>query len=124
MQNVNFDWLYIDDLMWIMNYFLTNNSLENLYNITTGKTTDIVSIAKIINKNSDFESEIKVQNPGLNREYSGDNHKLIKEIEKYDFTNMEDAIKKLMDYYRSNMGDLDLEIIKQDPYASKCTITR
>jgi len=124
MQNVNFDWLYIDDLMWIMNYFLTNNSLENLYNITTGKTTDIVSIAKIINKHSDFESEIKVLNPGLNSEYSGNNHKLIKEIEKYDFINIEDAIKKLMDYYRSNMNDLDLEIIKQDPYASKCTITR
>jgi UDP-glucose 4-epimerase len=124
MQNVYFDWLYIDDLMSIINYFLTNNPTENIYNITTGATTDILSIAKIINKISDFKSEIKVVNPGLNYEYSGNNQKLITEIEEYDFIDMTTAIKKLMDYYRSKMDEIDLEIIEKDPYASKCKLTK
>jgi UDP-glucose 4-epimerase len=124
MQNVYFDWLYIDDLMSIINYFLTNNPNENIYNITTGATTDILSIAKIINKISDFKSEIKVVNPGLNYEYSGNNQKLITEIEEYDFIDMTTAIKKLMDYYRSKMDEIDLEIIEKDPYASKCKLTK
>jgi len=122
MQNVYFDWLYIDDLMSIINYFLTNNPSENVYNITTGKTTDILSIAKIINKISDFKSSINVVNPGLNHEYSGNNQKLIREVGKYDFIDITTAIKKLMDYYNSNMDKIDLEIIKEDPYASKCKI--
>lgn len=124
MQNVYFDWLYIEDLMSIINYFLTNNPTENIYNITTGTTTDILSIAKIINKISDFKSEIKVVNPGLNYEYSGNNQKLITEIGEYDFIDMTTAIKKLMYYYRSKMDEIDIEIIEKDPYASKCKLTK
>ena len=103
-----------DDLMSIMSYFLVNNPSRNVYNVTTGKTTDILSIAKIINKLSDFESEIKVVNKGLNKEYSGNNQELIKEIGEYDFMNMEDSIKELMDYYSSCIDGIDFEIIKQD----------
>jgi len=122
MQNVYFDWLYIDDLMSIIKYFLSNNPSENIYNVTSGNTTDILSIAKIINNLSDFESQIEVVNKGLNREYSGSNRKLSDEIGKYEFSKMENSIKRLMDYYRLNMDKLDLTIIKDDPYASKCKI--
>jgi UDP-glucose 4-epimerase len=122
MQNVHFDWLYIDDLMSIMKYFLSNNPAENIYNVTSGKTTDIVSIAKIINNLADFESQINIRNKGLNREYSGSNRKLLDEIGEYEFIKIEDSIKKLMDYYKLNMDKLDLKIVKEDPYASKCKI--
>jgi len=124
MQNVYFDWLYIDDLMSILGYFLSHDPSENVFNITTGKTTDLISIAEIINNLSDFESEIKIVNEGLNKEYSGSNRKLIKEIGEFDFIEMEDSIKKLMGYYNSKIDDIDLEIIKQDPYASECKINK
>lgn len=122
MQNVYFDWLYIDDLMSIMKYFLLNNPSDNIYNVTSGKTIDIVSIAKIINNLSDFESQIEVVNKGLNREYSGSNRKLLDEIGKYEFIEIENSIKRLRDYYKLNIDKLDLKIVKQDPYASKCKI--
>ena len=124
MQNVYFDWIYIDDLMSILSYFLSNDPSKNVFNITTGKTTDLISIAEIINNLSDFESEIKIINEGLNKEYSGSNLELIKEIGEYDFIEMEDSIKKLMGYYNSKIDGIDLEIIKTDPYVSKCKINK
>jgi GDP-L-fucose synthase len=124
MQNVYFDWLYIEDLMHIIDYFLKNNPSSSIFNITTGKKIDLISIVKLINDLSDFQSEIKVVNPGMNREYSGDNHKLTGEIGDYNFMNMKEAIKKLMDFYHTNCDDLDLNIIQEDPFASRCRINR
>ena len=80
-QNVYFDWLYIEDLMKIIQYFIKNNPDSNIFNITTGKVTDIYSIAQMINKFSDFKSTINVINKGLNNEYSGNNERLMRELE-------------------------------------------
>lgn len=124
MQNVYFDWLYINDLMHIIAFFLKNNPSKNIYNITTGKKTDIISIARIINDISQFQSEITVVNKGLNQEYSGDNHRLIEEIGNYDFMKMEEAIGELIDFYKYNFDLLDLDAVRKDPYASKCKINR
>lgn len=124
MQNVYFDWLYIDDLNQIVEYFIKNSPSENIFNITTGKTTDLISIAKTINKYSEFKSEISIMNEGLNREYSGNNDRLINEIGRYEFISMENAIKKLMSYYKSNMDQINTEIVKKDPYVSKCKINK
>jgi GDP-L-fucose synthase len=122
MQNVYFDWLYIDDLMSIISYFLLNSPVEKDFNITTGKTHDLVSIAKIINKISNKQSKIEIVNNGLNKEYSGNNQKLLKEMGNYKFITMENAIERLMEFYSSHMDELDTDIIKRDPYASKCKI--
>jgi len=124
MQNVHFDWLFIDDLLQIIDYFIKKSPSEHIFNVTSGKTTDLVSIAKIINKNSDFKSDILIMNKGLNREYSGNNNKLMSEIGKYDFNNMENSIKKLMEYYKSNIHDINREIVKKDHYAAKCKINK
>jgi nucleoside-diphosphate-sugar epimerase len=124
MQNVYFDWLYILDLMHIIEFFLKNNPSKNMYNITSGTKTDILSIARIIDAISDFQSDITVVNNGLNREYSGNNYRLIAEIGKYEFMSMEDSIRHLIHFYKSNFDTLDLETIRKDPYASKCKINR
>lgn len=122
MQNVYFDWLYIDDLIVIISYFLLNDPVEKDFNITTGKTNDLVSIAKTINKLSSKQSKVEIVNKGLNKEYSGSNQKLLNEIGNYKFITMEKAIEKLMEFYSSKMDDLDTEIIRKDPYAAKCKI--
>jgi nucleoside-diphosphate-sugar epimerase len=124
MQNVYFDWVFIDDLLHIIEYFLKNNPSLNSYNITPEKATDILSIARIINQMSDFQSEIIIVNPGLNREYSGDNKNLKSEMGNYEFMSMDESIKRLIDYYQSNLDFLDLEIIREDPFASRCKINK
>lgn len=122
MQNVYFDWLYIEDLMNIIQYFIKNNPENNIFNLTSGKVTDIYSIAQMINDFSDFKSEINVKNHGLNQEYSGNNEKLVAELGNYNFINMEIALQKLIHYYKANIDNLDLDTVKKDPYASRCKI--
>jgi GDP-L-fucose synthase len=123
-QNVNFDWLYVEDLMHIVEYFLENDMKERAYNITTGKTIDLITIANIINDHSSFTSDIIVENEGLNHEYSGNNDRLINEIGHINFTSMDEAIIKLIDYYKSEIHRIDPEVIQKDQYSSNCKILK
>lgn len=124
MQNVYFDWLYMEDLLHITQYFLENDATHNIFNVTTGKPMDILTIARKINELSHFQSDITVVNPGLNREYSGSNQKLMDEIGYYKFMNMDASLKKLREYYEQIYDTLDLETVQKDPYASRCKIQK
>lgn len=121
-QNIFFDWVYIDDLLHILDHFLINNPPNKVYNITTGHAIDLVSICKIINSLSEFKSKIIVENEGLNLEYSGDNGRLLKEIGDYHFKSMEDSIKDLRGYYEKNLHEINIDSIHEDKYAAYCKI--
>lgn len=121
-QNVFFNWLYIEDLLHILDYFLINDPVYRSYNVTTGAPTDLVSICKIINRLSDFESEIIVENEGLNIEYSGSNGRLLKEIGDFHFKSMEEAIRDLRDYYQNILPEINADSICEDKYAAYCKI--
>jgi nucleoside-diphosphate-sugar epimerase len=121
-QNVNFSWLYIEDLLKILDYFLTHKPNYHTYNITPSQLTDLVSIAQLINSNSDFKSDICVENEGLNLEYSGDNTRLIEEIGDFPFMPMEFCIKNLIEYYSLLLPAIDPETIRKDPFAAFCKI--
>ena len=121
-QNVNFSWIYVEDFLNILEYFLTHTPKKSIYNITPPSTSDLVSIAHLINSNSDFSSEICIENEGLNLEYSGNNTQLMKEKGDVSFTPMNTAIKDLIEYYKTILPTIDPEIIRRDPYAAYCTI--
>jgi len=121
-QNVNFSWLYIDDFLNILDYFLTHDPKYSTYNITPSSPTDLVSIAQLINSHSEFKSDICVENDGLNLEYSGDNARLIEEVGDLPFTPMKSSIKNLIEYYSSILPGIDPEIIRKDPFAAYCKI--
>lgn len=124
MQNVYFDWLYIEDFLHIMDYFLKNIPSYKNYNACSGSTVDLITIATIINEISDFKSDIIIQNKGLNHEYSGDNNRLVNELGKYSFLDMKTAIGRLYNYYKLNLDNINPENIKKDLYISKCKINK
>jgi len=119
-QNVFFDYLYIDDFTHIVEKIIQKKPSNNIFNITPAEKTDLVSIAEIINEISDFRSEIIVNNEGLNKEYSGDNKKLLDEIGTFKFIPYKDGIKKLYEYFSSNLNKVDTNIIVEDPYLKIC----
>ena len=118
-QNVYFDYIYIDDLLEIIDWFIVNKSKEKIYNVTTGKKVDLLALANLVNEVSDFKSDIKVLNDGLNNEYSSNNDRLIKEIGDFKFTSHKDAIAKMMRYLSHNINSIDKNIIINDPYLKK-----
>jgi nucleoside-diphosphate-sugar epimerase len=121
-QNVNFDWLYINDLMKIVEHFIDHDSPDPAYNITPGRPLDLLTIADMINKNSAFPSEIIVETPGLNNEYSGNNERLVTQIGNFPFTPMKEAISELRNYYASILPQVDADAITRDEYARYCTV--
>ncbi|MFH1306935.1 MAG: NAD(P)-dependent oxidoreductase [Candidatus Micrarchaeota archaeon] len=115
-KNVFFDYLYIDDFVKIVKYFIENRGRYKFYNATPDKPVDLLSIAKKINEVTGKSLEIKVSNPGMGREYTGDNSRLREEIKGLEFTPIEEGIRELCRYYSENKGKLDIEKLKADRY--------
>jgi len=118
-KNVFFDYIYIDDLVKIIIWFIENNSKEKIYNASTGKKIDLINLANTINKQSNFKSDIKILNKGLNNEYTSSNMRLVREIGKFKFASHEDAIEKMRTYFINNIKTIDKRSILDDPYIKK-----
>lgn len=113
-QNVFFDYLYIDDLVKITEWFIRNEAHEKVYNVCTGQTYDLLILAKKILKIAGKELEIKIFNPGLGREYSGDNSRLIKEIGEFTFRDIDSCISELYSWYLNHKDIINREFLLID----------
>ena len=102
-QNVIFDYLFIDDLCKIIEYFIENTPKnENIINVTPIKSISLLEISELVNEISSFKSEITIKAETLGNEYTGDNERLLKEIPNFKFTEMKKGLKILYDYINSN----------------------
>lgn len=119
-QNVIFDYIFIDDLMSIVDYFILNESKFQNYNTVPDKSIDLITIANIVNEISDYKSKIIVLNKGLNNEYTADNRRLKKEISHLQFTEYKQGIEKLFKYYKKNIKKINKNIIIKDQYLKYC----
>lgn len=115
-KNVYFDYIYIDDLLRMIDWTIHNETKEKIYNVTTGKKIDLITLANLVNETSDFKSEIKVLNDGLNNEYTSNNERIMKELKNFKFTSHKKAIQKMREYFKANLEKLDKESIINDPY--------
>lgn len=99
-QNVFFDYVYIDDFVKIVDYFIENEVKYKFYNIGTGKKIDLITIAGLVNDVATKKSEIMVKNKGLSNEYSCDNKRLINELgASFKFIEIDKSIKDLFYWY-------------------------
>ena len=115
-KNVYFDYIYIDDLLRMIDWTIHNESKEKIYNATTGIKIDLITLANLVNETSDFKSEIKILNDGLNNEYTSNNERIMKELKNFEFTSHKKAIQKMREYFKANLEKLDKESIINDPY--------
>lgn len=115
-KNVYFDYIYIDDLIKMIDWTIHNETKEKIYNVSTGKKIDLITLANLVNETSDFKSEIKVLNQGLNNEYTSNNERIMKELKNFEFTSHKKAIQKMREYFKANLENLDKESIINDPY--------
>jgi UDP-glucose 4-epimerase len=119
-QNVYFDFLYIEDLVRILEYFIGHKPKHKFYNVATGQTADLLTIAREINRISGKPSEIIVKNDGLNTEYSADNARLLREIRGLSFTPREKALERLHAWHKNNLSKVNLQAIEKDEYIRYC----
>lgn len=113
-QNVVFDYMHIDDLAGITGWFIKNTLKEKVFNICSGVTYDLYSLAQKVIEMSGKKLDIIVKEPGIQREYSGDNSRLLGLVGGYNFKPMDSSIKDLYNWYLSNKNKIDREKLLSD----------
>lgn len=103
-KNMYFDYLYIDDFSRITEMFINKDVAKRSYNICTGKSIDLLSLAEIIKQIDGRNFPINIKEEGLNAEYSGDNTLFVQEFGEFNFTQPKIAISQLYHWYKDKSG--------------------
>lgn len=113
-QDCKFDYIYIEDFMNIIEYFISNSPKERFFNIGSGNKYNLYSLAEKINKLSDYSLPIEIKNNGLNKEYTSNIDLLKKEIKNLKLTSIDDAIKNLYKYYLEHKSIIDSNLLNKN----------
>lgn len=101
-QNARFDYLYIDDLVKIIEWFITNEPKHKDYNICSGLVYDYVTLANKILDIGSKNLDIIIKKGGLRDEYSGNNARIVGEMKDFSFTDVDEAIEEVYCWYNEN----------------------
>ena len=110
-QNVYFDYLWVEDLIKVLPYFIENDLKYKRYNVCRGEKIDLYSLARIVKGILNIDCEIKVAESGWKPEYTGDNQRMIDAIGEVKFTELEDTIETLCMYYREHLDEIDKNML-------------
>jgi GDP-L-fucose synthase len=99
-KNMYFDYLYVNDFSRIVEMFINKDPLKRTYNICTGKSIDLLTLAKIIEQVAARKIPIDIKEEGLGAEYTGDNTLFLQEFAGFDFTQPREAISQLYHWYK------------------------
>jgi GDP-L-fucose synthase len=111
-QNCMFDFLYIDDLGPIVEWFIENIPSQRDYNICSGMPMDLVSIAETVRDVSGKDLDIVVAKQGFNLAYTADNSRLRSEYAGLCITGYPESVRALYDYYSAHREIIDLDILR------------
>jgi UDP-glucose 4-epimerase len=113
-QNRKFNYLYINDLTPVLEFFIENDVKYKSYNIVPDKSIELLQLAEIVKHVSGKTVGIKIIQDGFGLDYTGNNSRLKTEFPKIKFTEMETAVLELYKYYTDNINILDKNLLFQD----------
>lgn len=106
-KNVFFDYLWVDDLCKIVEWYIENTPSYKHYNVCRGSSIDLYSLACMVREILNIDCDIVIKEEGWKPEYSGNNERLLNEIGEIQFTSYEKSIEELCEYYRNNIYFID-----------------
>lgn len=113
-QNRCFSYLYVEDLMPILEFFIENSVKHKSYNIVTDEKIELFKIAQIVKNISQKDLKIKVQKEGLGLDYTGSNKRLREEFKDIRYTDINISVERLYNWYVDNKKSLDKELLLSD----------
>ncbi len=113
-QNVVFDYVYVDDVVSLLDLIIANPTSEKIINVGSGMPVDLKTIAEKILTILDKKLPIVVGKSGLGNEYSADIGLLKKTYPNAKVTSLDVALQSLIDYYRPIAETLDTEAFLAD----------
>ena len=98
-QNRNYGFLYVDDLMPILDYFILHDCNYASYNVTPDSGIELYKAAEKVRALSGKDLPIIVGQPGMGLGYNGSNARLHSEITDLKLTDIDEAIRQLYQWY-------------------------
>jgi UDP-glucose 4-epimerase len=106
-QNRRFSYVWIDDLVRIVEHFMTSAHEFAAYNVTPDQSDELLGLAEMVVQISGKELPIMVGEPGLGTEYTGANARLKGEMRELSFTPTRDAVERLFAWYSEHRDCID-----------------
>ena len=100
--NKVFDFLYVDDLIRIVKWFIRGSPQHRVYNVCSGKSFEFRTLAQKIIQAAGKDLEILVESGNPRIEYSGDNSLLLQELKNFKFSSIDDSIQKMYNWYNTH----------------------
>ena len=113
-QNRRFSYLYVDDLMPALDYFIEHPAQFSSYNVTPEGETELLQAAQTVLRVSGKNLPITVGKEGYGLNYSGNNERLKAEIPGLTFTPFETAVQQLYRWYAEHQNQLDRNKLLSD----------
>jgi len=108
-QNARVDFLYINDLVKIVEWFIEKEQKQQIYNVCSAKESEYSLIAQKVIEVSGKNLKRLVENSECSRQYSGNNTLLLDEMGGMEFTPMSEALKLLYAWYDVNQELIDVK---------------
>lgn len=93
-QDCLFDYLYVDDLARLIAWFIENTPQYHDYNVVSGRPVALSALAKTVARLTGHTRGIQIAKPGLNKEYTAANARLLAEVKNFAFTPLDEGISR------------------------------
>jgi nucleoside-diphosphate-sugar epimerase len=115
-QDVVFDYLYVGDLVAIVEQFLERDPGLTDVNVTPTTSISLTQILTFIASLSPRQVPVAFENEGLNFQYTGHNGRLLDVVLNFRFTPYDEGIQRLYEFYVLRRETLDRDAVARDDY--------
>jgi GDP-L-fucose synthase len=113
-QDRRFSYLYIDDLMPVVDWALAGPTQHRAYNVSPDWTDSLAALAGAVAARSGNDVPIQIGKGGQGLEYSADNGRLRREMPHLAFTPSDVAIDRLYGWYSDRRSEIDPARLETD----------
>ena len=113
-QDRNFDYIFVEDLMVVLEHFIEAEPKYKAYNVTPVSSVSLYDLALMVRRISGKDLPVVVAREGKGSEYSGSNSRLLEEIPGLEFMPLEQAVTLLYRWYVENKAHINKDLLLVD----------
>lgn len=113
-QDRRFSYLFIDDLMPVVDWALAGQPEHVAYNVNPDWTDSLRALGMLVSARSGNGVPILVGDHGYGKEYTADNSRLRRELPHMTFTPPDVAVDRLFSWYSDRLSEIDRKRLEID----------
>lgn len=110
-QNRKFDYVFIDDLVRVIDRCLREEVPCRSYNVTPERAVELKTLAQMVAQLSGGDVPILIKEPGMGLEYSGDNARLRETFPGIELTPLDKSLAELYAWYQAREHTINRDLL-------------